>query len=779
MNLPGRYEMADAQRINLSDKTCVNLLHGLVISPWQPNIFQNDEESIEALLEQQMKDSLENLTVSTKMSCSLCGSSFQSRPQQTDHYKLDWHRFNLKQSIMGKPSVSAEVFETMTGEISSISGSDDDDNDEDVADPTTSNTNDSTTNQRNRDTKESSRRLPKVFFKNHQGQLVAVYRCLLQSKKEGLLTQSELVSRTTELPSNLHWAILMTAGGHFAAAIYNGSEIVHHKTFHRYTVRAKRGTAQGVRDGQQGGHAPRSAGAALRRYNEAQLQENVGSLLRSWKEELDKCSCIFIRAPSYNRSVIFSGKKALLDSHDKRIRTIPFPTRRPTLKEVQRVWSVLSSVEYFDDAEAAETKFLSPPASQKLKVDIKDEDSSRNDENETESLSISEEVETSAGVKFEKKEEKQAEGDDLGQSDGSDGSVELILEEVTSLTSHLRESDIFIPKQRRRRKKKTPTSKPETSLQDKQLRKIQTTMFTCCKTGDEDTFERKMSQLRQKITQDIEAEMEKTISQSKTISFDGIEDKTDGASLTGDSENMSETKQIFSAASVISDTSKNERIVSPCEQQASNFDLLQNVKREQEVNSRIESFLNEKLDASGNILLHVAAIEGHSILLWKLLCYGANPAIKNGKSLPPFAVSKNKTIRQDFRRFMGEFPDRFDYKTAQIPAPLSAEEEAIRINKAAEKRREQKKIKRQKQKEQKEEQQRVEEEEREQQIFAALSDREKRAIAAEKRLESQLISTNRCFSCATSLDGKVPFHYSDYNFCSMNCLKTHKQQQQL
>ncbi|PIK33505.1 putative ankyrin repeat and zinc finger domain-containing protein 1 [Apostichopus japonicus] len=478
-------------------------------------------------------------------------------------------------------------------------------------------------------------------------------------------------------------AILMTAGGHFAAAIFNGSEIVHHKTFHRYTVRAKRGTAQGVRDGQQGGHAPRSAGAALRRYNEAQLQENVGSLLRSWKDELDKCSCIFIRAPSYNRSVIFSGKKAFLQSHDKRIRTIPFPTRRPTLKEVQRVWNVLSSVEYFDDAEAAESKFFSPPVSQKLKVDIKDEDSSRNDENETESLSISEEVETSTGVKFEKKEEKQAEGDDFGQSDGSDGSIELILEEVTSLTSHLQESDIFIPKQRKRRKKKTPTSKPETSLQD----------------------------------------------------------KSDGTTLKGDSETMSETKQIFSAASVISDTSENERIVSPCEQQASNFELLQNVKKEQEVNSRIESFLNEKLDASGNILLHVAAIEGHSILLWKLLSYGANPAIKNGKSLPPFAVSKNKTIRQDFRRFMGEFPDRFDYKTAQIPAPLSAEEEAVRINKAAEKRREQKKIKRQKQKEQKEKQQRVEEEEREQQIFAALSDREKRAIAAEKRLESQLIST--------------------------------------
>ena len=30
-----------------------------------------------------------------------------------------------------------------------------------------------------------------------------------------------------------------------------------HKTFHRYTVRAKRGTAQSVRDAQQGGHQPK------------------------------------------------------------------------------------------------------------------------------------------------------------------------------------------------------------------------------------------------------------------------------------------------------------------------------------------------------------------------------------------------------------------------------------------------------------------------------------------------------------------------------------------
>ena len=48
-------------------------------------------------------------------------------------------------------------------------------------------------------------------------------------------------------------------------------EVVNHKTFHRYTVRAKRGTAQGMRDSQ--GNAPKSAGASIRRHNEAALAQ--------------------------------------------------------------------------------------------------------------------------------------------------------------------------------------------------------------------------------------------------------------------------------------------------------------------------------------------------------------------------------------------------------------------------------------------------------------------------------------------------------------------------
>jgi hypothetical protein len=46
-----------------------------------------------------------------------------------------------------------------------------------------------------------------------------------------------------------------------------------HKTFHCYTVRARQGGTQSSRDGRSGGSHPKSAGASLRRYNEAALTE--------------------------------------------------------------------------------------------------------------------------------------------------------------------------------------------------------------------------------------------------------------------------------------------------------------------------------------------------------------------------------------------------------------------------------------------------------------------------------------------------------------------------
>jgi Bacteroidetes VLRF1 release factor len=52
-----------------------------------------------------------------------------------------------------------------------------------------------------------------------------------------------------------------------------GNKPVAHKTFHSYTVRARQGGSQSARDGKSGTNHPKSAGASLRRYNEAAFQQ--------------------------------------------------------------------------------------------------------------------------------------------------------------------------------------------------------------------------------------------------------------------------------------------------------------------------------------------------------------------------------------------------------------------------------------------------------------------------------------------------------------------------
>lgn len=51
------------------------------------------------------------------------------------------------------------------------------------------------------------------------------------------------------------------------------------------------------------------------------------------------------RAASSNQTILFGGKNHLFDRNDPRLRSIPFPTRRATLKEVKRVWLTLATIQ--------------------------------------------------------------------------------------------------------------------------------------------------------------------------------------------------------------------------------------------------------------------------------------------------------------------------------------------------------------------------------------------------------------------------------------------------
>ena len=74
-----------------------------------------------------------------------------------------------------------------------------------------------------------------------------------------------------------------------------------------------------------------------------------------WKSEIEKCKRIFIRVPSYHKSVLISSNSTNTSNQnsppftkdDLRLRNIPFMTFRPTFNEVKRTHSILSKLEHF------------------------------------------------------------------------------------------------------------------------------------------------------------------------------------------------------------------------------------------------------------------------------------------------------------------------------------------------------------------------------------------------------------------------------------------------
>lgn len=165
----------------------------------------------------------------------------------------------------------------------------------------------------------------------------------------------------------------MLGGGHFAAGVFKGSESIAHKTFHSYTVRAKQGGSQSMKDGKGGGGShPKSAGASLRRYNEQALSQHVQDILETWTPYIKTSSLIFIRAVGpHNRYVLFGGKNPPMDKNDQRLRTVPFATRRATFKEVKRVYDILSSIEVYGSS--ADFKTVFPISPNKREKEIKPE----------------------------------------------------------------------------------------------------------------------------------------------------------------------------------------------------------------------------------------------------------------------------------------------------------------------------------------------------------------------------------------------------------------------
>ncbi|KAM9484643.1 tRNA endonuclease ANKZF1 isoform 2-T4 [Salvelinus alpinus] len=714
------------------------------------------------------------------MVCSACQCPFDTREEQMEHYKLDWHRFNLRHRPSGQTPATVEEFERKTGvgDMSSISGSDSEDEEPD-SDWVVENV-EAAPLQKDDGVLEAEsfgRLSNRVVFQNSQGQYLAVYRCVLQSKSP---IEEDLVASLQSLSNKTMWVILMAGGGHFAGAVFQGRDVLQHKTFHRYTVRAKRGTSQGLRDAKNSSHAPKSAGAALRRYNEAALVKEIQDLLESWSDHLTEASAIFLRAPSHNKSMFLGGKAAPLVKKDPRIRTLPFPTRRATFREIKRVHDVLSTLNvYGKDTDIsdilspsnkvwkkARTPVAQPEPSQETTAPLVEEEESSGEELELETVEVTlgtldlREYEIYPARRKKRKERRRTEDRGLinREAVGSPAAAEDPNQERGGEKNQERGEK----NQGRRKPKGKKTIQHEEEEPDESWDYgLRDALYTACKTGDLDTLIRLLP-----------------VRRGEEGDQDGQREEQ-GAKPEGE-KNQGEVEESCSsqAPAAQAPAAQAPAAQAPAAQApAAQAPAAQNPAAQAPAALSPLALLNQPIDSSGFTLLHVASAAGQKGVAKLLMDAGSDPTCKDQTGQTPYIVAPDKDTRNMFRKYMADHPDKYNYSKALVPGPLTAELES----KKTEKKKAQKAAKKTREKEQREQRKKLEMEAEEKKKFASLSDREKRAQAAEKRLAEHkastggdLSNTRRCWQCGESLVGKVPFQYLDFSFCTPRCVQEHR-----
>ncbi|KAK9235259.1 hypothetical protein V1525DRAFT_275301 [Lipomyces kononenkoae] len=348
--------------------------------------------SLESLTQANASSASDPSTVSSESTmgsvtqCNTCNYSGTSPDDQRGHYKSDYHKFNVKRKVLGLTAVGLPTFESMLEELDdSISGSGSSDSE---TDPLSDSAADKVSNLLARTTLDTILedadddaqpvRSPFHIFQSNllsPEDVLVIYSALFPVPEKS--TPLEVIkgrqlapgrnAETTPTPVS---AIFMLGGGHFAGAIISHAlnpqnrtdpvVFVEHKTFHRYTTRRKQGGAQSASDNAHG--KAHSAGSNLRRYNEAALEKEVRELLDQWKSYIDRAENIFIRANGrQNRKILVGYEGAVIGSKDKRVKGIPFTTRRATGSEVKRVWLELTRPKVMKKDAFAPAKSMSKP----------------------------------------------------------------------------------------------------------------------------------------------------------------------------------------------------------------------------------------------------------------------------------------------------------------------------------------------------------------------------------------------------------------------------------
>lgn len=339
----------------------MELLELVVFDSWMSEVTSDRERSDKN--DSQMKQHDKN-------QCRQCNIYLEGNDiERRNHYKSDFHRYNLKRTTEGSLPLTEEQFETILeqGSMDSISGSESDSDFEPYSNSPSPDLS-ARFEKLGLDTETTvshlNTRSPFIYFKSNQlpqDKVYAVYKALYQEKdlvekpKESLEKWSKGQFRTGKS------ALLMIGGGHFAGAIISHKrknvhgnapnhketkeeqavDVLVNKSFHRYTTRRKQGGSQSASDNARG--KANSAGSSIRRYNEQALIQEVRALLTSWRVHLQECDNIFIRANGAStRNILLGYENAPLQLHDPRIHSFPFTTKRATTSELKKAWTQLT-----------------------------------------------------------------------------------------------------------------------------------------------------------------------------------------------------------------------------------------------------------------------------------------------------------------------------------------------------------------------------------------------------------------------------------------------------
>merc|ERR1712070_597978 len=153
------------------------------------------------------------------------------------------------------------------------------------------------------------------------------------------------------------WAVCALRQGHFAGAVFHGTEAVIHKAIHRYTIRAKSGGSQAAAD--SSGKKIKSAGSTLRRYGQQRLAEEIQELLTDkWTAELATCDLIFVSVSKRMRATLLGTESKPFVPFSK-VRKLPFMVAKPTFEAVREAHHRVAGVVFADEpsTEALERPF--------------------------------------------------------------------------------------------------------------------------------------------------------------------------------------------------------------------------------------------------------------------------------------------------------------------------------------------------------------------------------------------------------------------------------------